>query len=248
MHKMCRYTLYAETTLRSNDHHLYLNSADRKDRDTGNNKMEQRSQELDWDMHMLYFHSLSSSRVISVEPVFDPQNQVGVIVLTGMIWKGKARCVDSADTVCVQEYHVHLNVDDLWFLPADFLPPRLHHFKHPWSLRWWPIRFERMDTMLITDCMHTPGHCTRASSRWCSSNHQRVALTANTPSHLLRTRRWRHDDHWSKRRIKSLEEATFSEQCAKKSVWDDYVRPFSQLVVRKCLSFVFLHSHQNGLF
>ena len=47
MHKMCRYTLYAETTLRSNDHHLYLNSADRKGRDTGNNKVEQRSQELD---------------------------------------------------------------------------------------------------------------------------------------------------------------------------------------------------------
>jgi len=27
--------------------HLYLNSADHQDRDTGNNKMEQRSQELD---------------------------------------------------------------------------------------------------------------------------------------------------------------------------------------------------------
>jgi len=47
MHKMCRHTLYAETTLRSNDNHLYLNSADRKGRDTDNNKMEQRSQELD---------------------------------------------------------------------------------------------------------------------------------------------------------------------------------------------------------
>jgi len=78
MHKMCRYTLYAETSLCSNDHHLYLNSADRKDRDTGNNKMEQRSQELDRDMHMscMHFHSLPSVRVISVGPVFDPQNQV----------------------------------------------------------------------------------------------------------------------------------------------------------------------------
>jgi len=47
---------------------------------------------------------------------------------------------------------------------------------------------------------------------------------------------------------KSLEEATFPEQCAKKSVRDDYVRPFSQLVVWKCLSFVFLHSHLKGLF
>jgi len=28
-----------------------------------------------------------------------------------MIRKGKARCVDSADMVCVQEYHVHVNVD-----------------------------------------------------------------------------------------------------------------------------------------
>jgi len=45
-----------------------------------------------------------------------------------MIQKGKARCVDSANTVCMQEYHVHLNVDDLRVLPADFLSPRLHHF------------------------------------------------------------------------------------------------------------------------
>ena len=58
MHKMCRYTLYAETTLRSNDHYLYLNIADRKGRDTGNNKMEQRSQELDWDMLMSCMHSI----------------------------------------------------------------------------------------------------------------------------------------------------------------------------------------------
>jgi len=86
-------------------HHLYLNSADRKGRDTGNNKIEQRSQELDWDIHMscMHFHSLPSAREISVGPVCDPQNQVVVIGLTGMIWKGKARRVDSADTVCVQE-------------------------------------------------------------------------------------------------------------------------------------------------
>jgi len=136
--------------------------------------------------------------------------------LTGMIRKGKARCVDSADTVCVQEYHVHLNVDDLRVLPADFLCPRLHHFMHWWSVRWRPIRFERMATMLITDCVHTPSDCTRASSRWFASNHLEVALGARTPSLLLRTRRRHHDDHWSKRRSKSLEEATFSEQCAKK--------------------------------
>jgi len=34
----------------------------------------------------------------------------------------------------------------------------------------------------------------------------------------------------------------------KKSVRDDYVRLYSQLVVWKCLSFVFLHSHLKGLF
>ena len=39
----------------------------------------------------------------------------------------------------------------------------------------------------------------------------------------------------------------FAEQCAKKSVRDDYVRLFSQLVAWKCLSFVFLHSHLKGL-
>ena len=35
------------------------------------------------------------------------QNQVGVIGLTEKIQKEKARRVDTADTVCVQEYHVH---------------------------------------------------------------------------------------------------------------------------------------------
>ena len=54
-------------------------------------------------MHMscMHFHSLPSARVVSVGPVCDPQNQVGVIGLTGMIQKDKARRVDTADTVCV---------------------------------------------------------------------------------------------------------------------------------------------------
>ena len=59
------------------------------------------------NMSCMHFHSLPSARVIFVGPVCDPQNQIGVIGLTGMIQKGKARSVDSADTVCVQEYHVH---------------------------------------------------------------------------------------------------------------------------------------------
>jgi len=88
-----------------------------------------------------------------------------VIGLTGMIQKGKARRVDSADTVCVREYHLHSNVDGLRVLPAEFLSPRRHHFVHPWSVRWEPIRFERMATVLITDCVHTPGDCTRSSTR-----------------------------------------------------------------------------------
>jgi len=81
-------------------------------------------------MYMLcmHFHSLSSARVVSVGPVCDPQNQVGVIGLTGRIEKDKTRRVDTADTVCVQEYHVHSNVDVLRVLPADFLSPRRHHF------------------------------------------------------------------------------------------------------------------------
>jgi len=231
-------------------HHLYLNSADRKVRDTDNNKMESRNQELYWDIHMsyMYFHSLSSARVTSVGPVCDPQNQVGVIGLTGRIQKDKVRRVDTVDTVCVEEYHVYSNVDGLRVLSTDFLSPPRHHFVHPWSVRWQPIRFERKVTVLITDCVYTPGDCTRTSPRWCESIHRRVTLGAITPSHILRTRRRHHDDHWSKRRRKSLEEATFSEQCAKKSVHDDDVRPFSQLVVWKCLNFVFLHSHLKHLF
>jgi len=116
-------------------------------------------------MSYMHFHFLPSARVVSVGPVCDPQNQVGVIGLTGMIRKGKARRVDSVNTVCVQEYHVHSNVDGLRVLTADFLPPRLHWFVHPWSLRWQPIRFERMATVLITDCVHAPGDYTRASPR-----------------------------------------------------------------------------------
>jgi len=118
-------------------------------------------------MHMLgmHFHSLPSARVVSVGPFCDPQNQVCVIGLTGRIQKDKARHVHTADTVCVQEYHVHSNVDGLPVLPADFLSPRRHHFMHPWSVRWQPIRFERMGTVLITDCVHTAGDCTRTSPR-----------------------------------------------------------------------------------
>jgi len=158
-------------------HYLYLNSADHKGKDTDNNKMEQRSQELDWDKHMLcmHFHSLPSARVVSVGPVCDPQNQVGVIGLTRMIQKDKTRRVHTADTVCVQEYHVYSNVDGLRVLPADWLSPRRHHLVYPWSVRWQPIRFERMSTVLITDCVHTPGDCTRTSPRWCKSIHPRVA-------------------------------------------------------------------------
>jgi len=113
----------------------------------------------------MYFHSLPSARVVSVGSVCDPQNQVGVISLTGRIQKDKARRVDTADTVCVQEYHVHLNVDGLRVLPADFLSPRRHHFVYPWSVRWQPITFERMTTVLITDCVYTLGDCTRTSPR-----------------------------------------------------------------------------------
>ena len=110
-------------------------------------------------MSCMYFHSLPSARVVSVGPVCDPQNQIGVISLTGRIQKDKAYLVHTADTVCVQEYHVHSNVDGLRVLPADFLSPRRHHFVHPWSVYWQPIRFERMATALITDCVYTPGDC-----------------------------------------------------------------------------------------
>jgi len=118
-------------------------------------------------MHMscMHFHSLPSARVVSVGPVCNPQNQDDVIGLTGMIQKGKARRVDTADTVCVQEYHVHSNVDGLRVLPADFLSPHRHQLVLSWPVRWQPIRFERMYTVLITDYVHAPGDCTRASPR-----------------------------------------------------------------------------------
>ena len=53
------------------------------------------------------------------------------IGLTGMIQRGKARRGETVNTVCVQEYHVHSNVEGLRVLSADFLSPRRHHFVHP---------------------------------------------------------------------------------------------------------------------
>ena len=79
-------------------------------------------------MHMscMHFHSLPSARVVSVGPVCDPQNQVGVIGLTGMIQKNRhavwtlpTPCA-CKNTTCIQ------NVDDLRVLTADFLSPRRH--------------------------------------------------------------------------------------------------------------------------
>ena len=92
--------------------------------------------------------------------------------------------------------------------------------------------------LLITDCVYTPSGCTRVSPRWCESIHTRIALPASSPPLAYKA----PTSWWSLIQTKNqisadlqLEEATFPEQCAKKSVRDDYVRPFSQLVVWKCL-------------
>ena len=117
---------------------------------------------------------IPSARVVSVGPVCDPQNQVGVIGLTGRIQKDKTRRVHTTDTVCVQEYHVYSNVDGLRVLSADFLllvdiTSCIH------GLCAGNIRFERMATVLITDCVHTPCDCSCTSRRCCESIHRRVA-------------------------------------------------------------------------
>jgi hypothetical protein len=88
----------------------------------------------------------------------DPQNQVGVVSPTG-IQKGQGtRCVDSADTVCVQEFPVHLNVDGLRVLPADFLSPRLKSL------------VASLVSALATHQIWTSGYCAhhilRAYARW----------------------------------------------------------------------------------
>jgi len=61
-------------------------------------------------------------------PLFDPQNRLGVVGPTG-IRKSKALYEDSAHTVCVQEYPMHLHVDGLCLL-IFFLLVR-NHFLHP---------------------------------------------------------------------------------------------------------------------
>ena len=124
-------------------------------------------------MSCMYFHALPSARVISAGPVCDPQNQTGVISLTGMIQKGKARRVDSANTVCVQEYHVHSNVDGLRVLPADFLSPCRHHFAescihglcavNPSDLNeWLPCSSQTACIRPVIAHVHPPGDVNRS--------------------------------------------------------------------------------------
>jgi len=104
------------------------------------------------------------------------------------MWTVPTRCA-CKNTPCI-----HMLMASKFYLLIFFLLV-WNHLLHPWSARQPPIRFEWMATVLITDCVHTPGDCTRALSRWCASNHPRVALAASTPSHLLCPRRRHHDDH-----------------------------------------------------
>ena len=68
-----------------------------------------------------------------------------------------------------------------------FVFPVWNQFLYPLSGRWWPIRFQRIVAVVITNCVHTPGDCTRTPSKWFSSNYPRVVWVASTPSHLLHT-------------------------------------------------------------
>jgi len=192
-------------------HHLYLNSADRKGRDTGNNKMEQRSQELDWDMHMscMHFHSLPSARVISVGPVCDPQNQIDDVhafpfsfISEGNFCRARLRSSKSdwrnwsdrndpkgQGTPCGQCRH----------RVRARIPPTFKCWWSPSSAHWIPVSSSTslrasIVCALATHQIWTNGyrahHRLRAYARWLHTcipqvmwiNPSRVALAASTPS------------------------------------------------------------------
>ena len=55
----------------------------------------------------------------------------------------------------------------------------------PWSDCQRPHRFEQIIAVLVTDCVHTTGDCTRAPCWWWTSNYPWGAWVASTPFHLL---------------------------------------------------------------
>ena len=118
VHQICTYALYIGTNLHSSDHHSHLNGAERTAETL--TMMKQSREARGWT-------TLSSARAIPLChqrgqslpcPLFEPQNHLGVV---GLIGKYKARCVDSADTVCVQDYHVHSHVVGLQVLSVGIL-------------------------------------------------------------------------------------------------------------------------------
>jgi len=156
VHQMCTYALYVGTTLFKRPSFAF-EWYWAQGRETDHDETEQRNQELDHEMHMLctHFHSLPSARVITVWSAFRVSNPPWRHQLHS---KGQARCVDCADTVCVQEYPVHSHVDGLWVLPADI---RSLGLKSPPA----PFVFAQATHQNWTNgyCAH---HRLRAYTRW----------------------------------------------------------------------------------
>jgi len=165
------------------DLHWYLNCAERGVRDTDHDKVEQRSQNLNPDIHKWHVrcHPLISRSVIPICPAFwSPK-------LPRRRWarhrnlKWCVHAVYGVHTVWLQENPMHANVDGLQVVPAGILLPVRNHYLHLWFVRRQPIRFEWIPAALAT----VRGNCTRVPYGWYALNPSWVALAASTASHQL---------------------------------------------------------------
>jgi len=164
----------------------------------------------------------------------------------------------------VQEYPVHSRVDDLWVLSGDVLSPGLKSL--PASLVCAPA----------THQIWTNGYCAhhrlRAYARWlhtCTLKVVWIKLSAGCLSYdhsfqpfaykaqnimTIINQKFRSSDllfRFDETKVSLKKQIWWRRQLfrpwQKQTVRDDYARLFNQLLLSKCLSFVFLHSHLKGL-
>ena len=156
VHQMCTYALYVGTTLRSSDHHSHLNGAERK---------AETLTMMKWSREARSWTKICTSGVCIAILPSACLARFSILKTTSAslarrnferqaVWTVPTRCA------CKNTPRIHMLIASEFCLLAFFLLV-WNHFLHAWSARQPPIRFERMATVLITDCVYTPGDCTR---------------------------------------------------------------------------------------
>ena len=167
MHQICRYVLYVATNFRLNFHHSsYFNGAQRRTsilRNRYGTKKPEVGLRYSDVMPALSFSAISESNSCRQRCLI-PKITLASLVPDGDLKRLGARHGWCPHTVAVwlQEYPIGSYFNGLQIAPTDILPPSLKALS---SVRWAPMRFERIVVVLITNCVHRPGDCTRAPSR-----------------------------------------------------------------------------------